>query len=83
MRCVCCPLPAASQGLKLDGMDGLTSELLAAVDEAEKSSGRGLDADNDKGWQVGSVMLLLLVGCVHGVVCVGGWVVGGNGVEGA
>lgn len=44
---------SALEGLKLDAMDGIGSELLAAVDEAEKASGRTLDADNDKGWQVG------------------------------
>ena len=42
---------AALEGL--DGMDGLADELLAAVDEAERTSGRELDGENDKGWEVG------------------------------
>lgn len=43
---------SALEGLKLDGMDGLAGELLGAVAEAEKASGRGLDAENEQGWQV-------------------------------
>ena len=44
---------AALEGLKLEGMDALPAELLGAVDEAEKQSGRALDAENEQGWQVG------------------------------
>ena len=45
---------AALEGLKLEGMDALPAELLGAVDEAEKQSGRALDAENEQGWQVGA-----------------------------
>lgn len=36
----------------VEGMDELVNDVLAAVDAAEKQSGRELDGDNHQGWEV-------------------------------
>ncbi len=43
---------SALDGLKLEGMEALPKELLSAVDEAERATGRALDAENEQGWEV-------------------------------
>jgi hypothetical protein len=49
---------SAVEGLELTGPLGdAVPDLIAAVDEAERASGRPLDAANDKGWQVFSARL--------------------------
>ena len=45
---------AALESMSLGGgLEAAKAELLAAVDEAERSSGAELGGGNDKGWQVG------------------------------
>lgn len=45
-------LSTALGELNIDNKQQLADELLGAVDEAEKQSGRELDGANEKGWKV-------------------------------